>query len=109
MGTRSSHMARLAAILSRSSAAPERDAGLVAASSDTPRTVRRTGVLAVPSALRLGSVPGTPAPERLPALFVGHGNPMNALADNPYTEAWRELGASLGRPRGVLCISAHWY
>jgi 4,5-DOPA dioxygenase extradiol len=54
-------------------------------------------------------VPGTPAPERLPALFVGHGNPMNALADNPYTEAWRELGASLGRPRGVLCISAHWY
>jgi 4,5-DOPA dioxygenase extradiol len=46
---------------------------------------------------------------RLPALFFGHGNPMNALADNAYTRAWRAMGAALGRPRAVLCISAHWY
>lgn len=45
----------------------------------------------------------------MPALFLGHGNPMNALADNTYTQAWRHLGATLPRPRAVLCISAHWY
>lgn len=46
---------------------------------------------------------------RLPAVFVGHGNPMNALADNEYTRAWRSLGASIAKPRAVLSISAHWY
>ncbi len=44
---------------------------------------------------------------RLPALFVGHGNPMNALEDNPDTRAWKKLGEGI-RPRAVLCISAHW-
>jgi 4,5-DOPA dioxygenase extradiol len=46
---------------------------------------------------------------RLPAVFVGHGNPMNALADNEYTRAWRNIGASVPKPRAVLSISAHWY
>lgn len=46
---------------------------------------------------------------RMPAAFLGHGNPMNALDHNRYTEAWRALGVSVGRPAGVLCISAHWY
>lgn len=46
---------------------------------------------------------------RMPALFVGHGNPMNALARNKYTEAWRALGERLPRPRAILMISAHWY
>jgi 4,5-DOPA dioxygenase extradiol len=46
---------------------------------------------------------------RLPALFLGHGNPMNALADNAYTRAWSELGSAIPRPRAVLAISAHWY
>jgi 4,5-DOPA dioxygenase extradiol len=46
---------------------------------------------------------------RMPVLFVGHGNPMNALADNAYTRAWRSLGAELPRPGAVLCVSAHWY
>jgi 4,5-DOPA dioxygenase extradiol len=45
----------------------------------------------------------------MPALFVGHGNPMNALLDNAYTRAWAALGAALPRPRAVLAISAHWY
>ena len=46
---------------------------------------------------------------RLPSLFVGHGNPMNALADNAITRAWSALGRALPRPAAVLCISAHWY
>ncbi len=48
-------------------------------------------------------------PTRLPVLFLGHGNPMNALQRNAYTDAWRGIGESLPRPRAVLCISAHWY
>jgi 4,5-DOPA dioxygenase extradiol len=45
----------------------------------------------------------------MPALFLGHGNPMNALQDNPWTRAWTALGATLPRPRAVLAVSAHWY
>ena len=45
----------------------------------------------------------------LPALFIGHGNPMNSLEDNRYTRVWRALGQSLPRPRAILAISAHWY
>ena len=51
------------------------------------------------------------APEnfsKMPVLFVGHGNPMNALEDNPFSRTWRTLGAMLPRPRAILCISAHW-
>lgn len=46
---------------------------------------------------------------RMPAAFLGHGNPMNALEHNKYTEAWRIFGASVPRPRAILVISAHWY
>src|SRR5262245_29258310 len=46
---------------------------------------------------------------RLPALFLGHGSPMNTLERNRYTDAWRQLGETLPRPKGILCISAHWY
>ncbi len=46
----------------------------------------------------------------MPAVFVGHGNPMNAISRNSYTAAWSAIGASLTpRPKAVLCISAHWY
>jgi 4,5-DOPA dioxygenase extradiol len=45
----------------------------------------------------------------MPALFLGHGNPMNALARNAYTEAWARVGASIPRPKAVLAVSAHWY
>lgn len=44
----------------------------------------------------------------LPSIFVGHGNPMNALANNPFTEAWRAIGQRV-RPRAILAVSAHWY
>jgi 4,5-DOPA dioxygenase extradiol len=47
---------------------------------------------------------------RLPAIFLGHGNPMNALLDNSWTRAWSTLGAALApKPRAVLAVSAHWY
>ena len=46
---------------------------------------------------------------RMPAIFFGHGNPMNALYENGYTRGWATLGKSFPRPKAVLCISAHWY
>jgi 4,5-DOPA dioxygenase extradiol len=45
----------------------------------------------------------------LPAIFFGHGNPMNALAQNAYTEGWARIGATVQRPKAILSISAHWY
>jgi 4,5-DOPA dioxygenase extradiol len=46
---------------------------------------------------------------RMPAIFVGHGNPMNALAHNPFTDRWAELGTSIPKPKAILSVSAHWY
>jgi 4,5-DOPA dioxygenase extradiol len=48
-------------------------------------------------------------PTRMPAAFLGHGSPMNALETNRYTEAWRAWGASVPTPRAILVVSAHWY
>jgi 4,5-DOPA dioxygenase extradiol len=45
----------------------------------------------------------------MPVAFIGHGNPMNALERNRYTEAWRAFGAAVPRPRAILVVSAHWY
>ena len=46
---------------------------------------------------------------RMPVIFFGHGNPMNALERNRYTEAWAEIGRTVPRPKAIVCISAHWY
>src|SRR5690242_16450316 len=46
---------------------------------------------------------------RIPALFIGHGNPMNALQVNSYTRRWADLGAAYPRPKAILSVSAHWY
>ena len=45
----------------------------------------------------------------MPAIFFGHGNPMNALAQNAYTESWARIGREIPRPKAILCVSAHWY
>lgn len=45
---------------------------------------------------------------RLPVLFVGHGSPMNAIADNTFTRTLFRLGQDLPRPESILCVSAHW-
>lgn len=44
----------------------------------------------------------------MPALFLGHGSPMNAIEDGPFRRGWAEAAARLPRPRAVLCVSAHW-
>lgn len=45
---------------------------------------------------------------RMPVLFLGHGSPMNALADNAFTDSLKKLGQSLPKPRAIVCVSAHW-
>jgi len=44
----------------------------------------------------------------MPALFVGHGSPMNAIEDNDWTRTMLALGKRLPKPKAILCISAHW-
>ena len=45
---------------------------------------------------------------KMPLLFVGHGNPMNAIEDNEFSLKWKKLGTELPVPQAILCISAHW-
>ncbi|PRD15815.1 4,5-DOPA dioxygenase extradiol [Pantoea coffeiphila] len=47
--------------------------------------------------------------QRMPALFLGHGSPMNVLEENIYTETWRKLGETLPKPKAIIAVSAHWY
>ena len=58
---------------------------------------------AAPSTAALAPLKG-----RAPALFIGHGSPMNALADNAFTRMLGDWGRELGRPRAILMVSAHW-
>ncbi|MGA2624449.1 MAG: 4,5-DOPA dioxygenase extradiol [Bacteroidota bacterium] len=46
--------------------------------------------------------------QRMPLVFVGHGNPMNAIEDNEFASGWREVGKELPKPKAILCVSAHW-
>jgi 4,5-DOPA dioxygenase extradiol len=48
-------------------------------------------------------------PGVMPAIFFGHGNPMNALLDNSYTQAWQRIGQQTTKPKAILSISAHWF
>ena len=50
----------------------------------------------------------SPSEQRMPALFIGHGSPMNAIEKNEYHRSWAELGKHLPRPKAILTISAHW-
>lgn len=49
-----------------------------------------------------------PTTERMPVLFLGHGNPMNAIEDNLFTKGFQQIAKSLPSPLAILCISAHW-
>src|SRR5580692_1156921 len=49
-----------------------------------------------------------PTSPRMPTLFIGHGNPMNAIEDNTYARSWKALGEELPTPTAILCVSAHW-
>lgn len=44
----------------------------------------------------------------MPLLFVGHGNPMNAIVDNSFSLTWKKIGQNLPTPKAIVCISAHW-
>jgi len=46
--------------------------------------------------------------EKMPLLFIGHGNPMNAIEENQFTNGWKGIAGILPRPKAILCISAHW-
>ena len=47
-------------------------------------------------------------PKKLPALFIGHGSPMNAISDNSYTKALKKIADEIERPEAILVVSAHW-
>lgn len=65
-----------------------------------------TGMSTLSALSSLGnSLPATP---RMPVLFVGHGNPMNAIEDNIYSQSWHKMGKELPRPKAILSVSAHW-
>lgn len=53
-------------------------------------------------------LPSGENPGMMPVLFVGHGNPMNAIEDNEYSQGWAAIGKDLPLPKAILCISAHW-
>lgn len=50
----------------------------------------------------------TTVPARMPVMFVGHGNPMNAIEQNAFSATWAELGETLPQPKAIVCVSAHW-
>ena len=45
---------------------------------------------------------------KMPALFIGHGAPTNAIETNEFTETWRKLAKKFPKPRAIVCVSAHW-
>lgn len=47
--------------------------------------------------------------DKMPAIFFGHGNPLNAVQENAYTRGWEAVGRSIPAPRAIVAISAHWY
>ena len=47
--------------------------------------------------------------EFMPTVFFGHGNPMNAVGSNAWTDGWARIGGQMTRPKSILSVSAHWY
>jgi 4,5-DOPA dioxygenase extradiol len=66
-----------------------------------------TAAICLPMSI-LNELSKTPDDQILPALFIGHGSPMNAIEDNEFSRGWSEIAKKLPKPRAVLCISAHW-
>lgn len=64
------------------------------------------------TALKLNALEKLAAPfghtEKMPVLFLGHGNPMNAIEDNEFSRGWQTVGKTIPKPNAILCISAHW-
>lgn len=67
-------------------------------------TLSGAGLTAMTAANYIGSN----SPQKMPVLFIGHGSPMNALANNAFTKHLRTLGETLPRAKKILMVSAHW-
>ncbi len=46
--------------------------------------------------------------KKMPALFIGHGSPLNVILDNEFTRSLKALGKRLPRPKAIMVVSAHW-
>ncbi len=46
--------------------------------------------------------------KKMPALFVGHGSPMNAIEVNSFSTNWSKIAEQLPKPEAILSVSAHW-
>ncbi len=80
---------------------------------DRSEFLRRLAILPITAAAmklgELGALAETFAPtEKMPVLFLGHGSPMNAIEENEFVQGFRSVAAGLPKPRGILCVSAHW-
>jgi 4,5-DOPA dioxygenase extradiol len=66
----------------------------------------------IATAMKLNALNKMVAPlsdtETMPVIFVGHGNPMNAIEENEFTKGWQSIAKSIPKPNAILCISAHW-
>ncbi len=74
-----------------------------------PDLKRRAFLRGAAAAAAGAALPGRTPLVRMPALFIGHGSPMNAIEDNAWSRAFRALAAQLPRPKAILAVSAHWY
>jgi 4,5-DOPA dioxygenase extradiol len=74
--------------------------------------LKTLAVLPLPAAaakVDLNSTTGSLAStDKMPALFIGHGSPLNAIEDNLFSRRWKKLAQELPAPRLILCVSAHW-
>ena len=82
---------------------------------DRRKFIRSTGLVAAAQFIGMSGLSALQSLEkhlspsaRMPVLFIGHGNPMNAIEDNAYSRKWHELGKTLPKPQAILSISAHW-
>ncbi|MFC7461047.1 4,5-DOPA dioxygenase extradiol [Hydrogenophaga defluvii] len=80
------------------------------------RRILGASALALLSALQHKLAAAAPAqtpaqantPGSMPVLMIGHGSPMNALRNNPFTKTLTQWGKDLPRPKAILVVSAHW-
>lgn len=56
----------------------------------------------------LNTLSSFPDTDKMPLLFLGHGNPMNAIEENEFVAGFRNIAKGIRHPRAILCISAHW-
>ena len=70
--------------------------------------VTSAGAVALESTLRAMADELVEQDFMMPAFFIGHGSPMNALEDNVFTRGWREAMANIPKPKAIICVSAHW-